>query len=164
MEEKIEAKVADIIERVDSIHSLISSNFTTQVNGAITQLYKAIAELQLEYNDLHARLAHLEKELGATPAANPVLVELDLEAMQISLQKEKPAPLTQHATLDFVKASISDGKPEKLSVVQWIQAEKERNPSVSYGELAEMLDQAGIPTLRGSTGWHRGTIRNLIVK
>ncbi|WP_045216944.1 hypothetical protein [Desulfonatronovibrio magnus] len=162
MEEKIEAKVADIIERVDSIHFLISSDLTAQINGAITQMYKAITELQLEYKDLHARLAHLEKELGATPAANPVLVDLDLKAMQVKL--EKPEPVLQHATIEFVKASISDGKPDKLSVVQWITAERERNPSVSYGELAEMLDNAGIPTLSGKVGWNRGTIRNLVVK
>lgn len=146
-EEIITALPEMIKEQIRSIsdrHEATLSDFTAQLNGAITQLYKAITELQLEYRDLHARLAHLEKELGASPPANPVLVELDLEAMQIKL--EKPEPVLQHATMEFVQASISDGKPDKLSVVQWIQAEREKNPSVSYAELAEMLDEAGVPT------------------
>ncbi len=170
--EKIISKIKEEVERnlkdmeritADKIQSTLS-DLTPQINAAFTQFYKAVTELQEEHKDLHARLAHLEKELGTHPAANPVLVELDLERMQISLQAEKPAPQMQHATIDFVKASISDGKPDKQSVVQWIQAERERSPDLSYTDLAEMLDAAGVPTLRGGTGWNRGTIRNISVK
>jgi hypothetical protein len=35
---------------------------------------------------------------------------------------------------------------------------------VSYKELAERLDRAGIPTLRGQEGWNRGVVRNLAVR
>jgi len=31
-------------------------------------------------------------------------------------------------------------------------------------QLASLLDQAGIPTLLGRSGWHRGSVRNLVAK
>ena len=68
-----------------------------------------------------------------------------------------------HADLEFVRASVQNGRPDKTAVIQWIMAEKERNPDMSYGHLATMLSEAGIPTLSGRDNWSRAVIRNLAV-
>jgi len=67
-----------------------------------------------------------------------------------------------HADLEFVRASIFEGKPDKESVRQWLQRQRQENPGQSYATLAETLNLAGIPTLSGRDTWNRGTLRNLL--
>ena len=86
------------------------------------------------------------------------MVAKDLEQMQ----GDEVGHL-EDVTINDVMASVQDGRPDKEIVKAWIAAEKQRTPGVSYTVLAEMLDSAKIPTLRGRQGWNRGVIRNLDV-
>ena len=63
--------------------------------------------------------------------------------------------------LEFVRQSICNCRPDKDTVTQWLIEEKARDEGVSFGDLADRLDRAGIPTLRGKFGWHRGVVGNL---
>ncbi len=156
--------ITDQTQPISDSHESTISELTAQLNSAITQFFKATVQIQVHLKDLHKRLQYLEKELGADPEADMSFTELDLEKLQVSLRQSESTQLQSNAELDLVKESVAEGKPDRDAIRQWIQAERERNPSVSYAELAEMLDSAGIPTLRGGYGWNRGTLRNLIVK
>ncbi|EFI35562.1 hypothetical protein Dthio_PD2988 [Desulfonatronospira thiodismutans ASO3-1] len=140
------------------------SDHRTQLNSTITKLYQVTTELQQAAADLNRRISRLENELNGEAGSEPKLTELDLEELQIQ-QDNPPAPTRyEHASLEFVKASIQNGKPDRDAVIQWILSEKERDPQVSYGHLAKVLDEAQVPTLSGKTGWCRTTLRNIMVK
>ena len=110
--------------------------------------------------ELSARQERLEKELGLK--LQPMETDLDLQSMQID--QDEPLESYVHADLDFVRASIFEGKPDKESVRQWLQKERQDNPGLSYATLAETLNLAGIPTLSGRDTWNRGTLRNLLTE
>ena len=151
------------------------ADLCSQANAALTQIYKAVNQLQDGLSAIDQRLQRLERDLGVDEPGHLQLEELDLTGMQISApqllevlepgEDEVEGPsLYAHANLDFVRASIQGGKPDRDAVAQWIHAEKEIAPDISYGELAEKLDEAGIPTLRGLDGWNRGVVRNLAMR
>lgn len=98
----------------------------------------------------------LENELGIEHVEH---MELDLEIVQVS-QTQSYA----YADLEFVRNSVSHGKPDKDAARQWLVNERQTNPAQSYATLAENLNQAGIPTLSGRDTWNRGTLRNLITE
>ena len=129
----------------------LPGDLVPQINAALTQFYKFALEIS-------ARLELLEKELGLEP--QPMETELDLQSMQID--QDEPTESYVHADLEFVRASIFEGKPDKESVRQWLQRERQENPGLSYATLAETLNLAGIPTLSGRDTWNRGTLRNLL--
>lgn len=129
----------------------LPGDLVPQINAALTQFYKFAMELS-------GRLELLEKELGLEP--QPMETELDLQSMQID--QDEPTESYVHADLEFVRASIFEGKPDKESVRQWLQRERQDNPGLSYATLAETLNLAGIPTLSGRDTWNRGTLRNLL--
>ncbi len=139
-------------QRTDLTSSL-PGDLVPQINAALTQFYKFAMELS-------ARLERLEKELGLE--LQPMETELDLQSMQID--QDEPTESYVHADLEFVRASIFEGKPDKESVRQWLQRERQDNPGLSYATLAETLNLAGIPTLSGRDTWNRGTLRNLLTE
>ena len=137
--------------QLTDLTSSLPSDLVPQINAALTQFYKFAMELS-------ARLELLEKELGLE--LQPMETELDLQSMQID--QDEPVESYVHADLDFVRASIFEGKPDKESVRQWLQRQRQENPSLSYATLAETLNLAGVPTLSGRDTWNRGTLRNLL--
>lgn len=143
-----------------------STQATAQTNYALTQIYQVITKLQEVTTGLNQRLNHLEKELGAEPGGGLELTELDLEGIQLGGGSAEDQVLTkyEHATLDFVKASVSEGKPDREAVVQWLLREKGDSPGISYSELAGKLNEAGVPTLSGREEWNRSVLRNLAVR
>lgn len=149
------------------------AELTSSLNASITQVYKAVHELQEGAIAIDRRLLKLEADLDVQAPEQMEFTELDLEELQLSslrlstrpMPKPEPeVPVFLHADLEFVRASIRNGKPDREAVTQWVHAEKAREPDVSYAELAERLDRAGIPTLRGQEGWNRGVVRNLAVR
>ena len=140
------------------------SDHKAQLNSTITQFFQTITQLQQAVTEINQRLSRLENELNGEAGPEPQFTELDLEELQVMVENP-PAPTRyEHASLDFVKASIQNGKPDRDAVIQWILAEKEKDPQVSYGHLAKVLDEAQVPTLSGKTGWCRTTLRNIMVK
>lgn len=162
---EIDSHLADIQEQIKALQASHGSDMSTlaaQVNASVTQIYKALHELQSQTQSIDERLRHLEGELNLEPGPKFEFSELDLEQLQVQLASEEAR--TSHADLDFVLASISDGRPNKEAIVQWVWAERERDPSVSYARLVEMLDREGVPTLSGREGWNRTSLRNLAAK
>ncbi|EFI32725.1 hypothetical protein Dthio_PD0008 [Desulfonatronospira thiodismutans ASO3-1] len=152
---------------------------TAEINGSMVQVYKAITQIQQVMKNLEERLGQLENDLGADPAEGVELSDLDLEKMQVSHpsiniadaesipeEAQEPAPLDDYAyaDLEFVRNSIHNGKPDKAAVTQWIRSEKEKDPGITYVELAKRLKDAKIPTLSGRDEWTRALVRNLAVK
>lgn len=167
----IQEEVEGFVAKVSAQLQDHSSQAVSQMNSSFTKFYKAINSLQEGVRGIDSRLQKLEQDLGIEAQEQPELQELDLEQLQISLpgqeetaRQAKEQVSLDHATLDFVRASIRDGKPDREAVSQWVQAQRKAEPGVSYGELAERLNQAGIPTLRGLEGWNRGVVRNLAVR
>lgn len=149
------------------------AELASSLNAGITQVYKAVHELQEGAIAIDRRLLKLEADLDVQAPEQMEFTELDLEELQLSSLRlttrpmpgpEPEMPVFPHADLEFVRASIRNGKPDREAVTQWVHAEKAREPDVSYAELAERLDRAGIPTLRGQEGWNRGVVRNLAVR
>ncbi|SMP83072.1 MerR HTH family regulatory protein [Desulfonatronum zhilinae] len=126
------------------------SELLPQMNSALTQFYKFSYELL-------ARLEKIETDLGVE--GKPMATELDLEAIQVKME-----PAYSHADLEFVKNSVHEGKPDKNAVRQWVLSERRKGPEQSYAALAEVLNDAGVPTLSGREGWNRGTLRNIVVE
>lgn len=168
VQEKIK-NLADALE--DSLLKL-----TAEINGSLVQVYKAVNQIQEGLNNLDSRLEQLEKNLGIEATEGGELTDLELEKMQVrrpeinledkeTILKEAGESLDpddySYADLQFVKASINNGKPDRTTVIQWIRSEKEKDPDVSYGELANRLNDAGIPTLSGRQEWSRSVVRNL---
>lgn len=80
-----------------------------------------------------------------------------------------PADLTDRVaaaidSLEIVRDSIENGKPDKRALPEWVDEQRALKPTLSYTAMASVLDQAGIPTLSGRQGWHRGSVRNLVAK
>jgi hypothetical protein len=149
------------------------AELASSLNASITQVYKAVHELQEGVSAIDRRLLKLEADLDVQAPEQMEFTELDLEELQLSSLRlstrpmpnpESETPVFLHADLEFVRDSIRNGKPDREAVTQWVHAEKAREPDVSYAELAERLDRAGIPTLRGQEGWNRGVVRNLAVR
>ena len=145
--------ITNLQAQLTDLTSSLPSDLVPQINAALTQFYKFAMELS-------ARLERLEKELGLE--LQPMETELDLQSMQID--QDEPVESYVHADLEFVRASIFEGKPDKESVRQWLQRERQENPGLSYATLAETLNLAGIPTLSGRDIWNRGTLRNLLTE
>jgi hypothetical protein len=171
--EQVDRSVREQIALLSAQLEDFFSELTSRLNASITQFYKAVHELQEGAAAIDQRLRKLEADLDLEDGGEMVFTGLDLEQLQLESPSltTRPEPKTKsgvvvfpHADLEFVRASIQDGKPDKEAVMQWIQAEKAKEPDVSYGELAERLDRAGIPTLRGQEGWNRGVVRNLAVR
>ncbi|EFI32777.1 hypothetical protein Dthio_PD0072 [Desulfonatronospira thiodismutans ASO3-1] len=135
-------------------------NLTAEINGSMVQVYKALTQVQEGMNNLEERLGQLENDLGADPAEGVELSDLDLEKMQVShpsinlvdaesipQEAQESAPLDDYAyaDLEFVRNSIHNGKPDKAAVTQWIRMEKEKDPEISYVELANKLNEAKYP-------------------
>jgi hypothetical protein len=59
--------------------------------------------------ELSARQERLEKELGLK--LQPMETDLDLQSIQID--QDAPVESYVHADLEFVRASIFEGKPDK---------------------------------------------------
>ena len=150
---EIESLVPELIQ--DNLSELIA-----QLNSSITQFYKTVTELQEKVLDLDKRLRHLERELNGEPNGEMAVAELDLDRLQVGA----PADSQEIADLEFVKASVENGKPDRDAIAQWVAAERQKDPSVSYARLAEILDEAGVPTLSGREGWNRASLRNLVAK
>ncbi len=148
---KIHPTLTNLQVQLTDLTSSLPGDLVPQINAALTQFYKFAMEL-------FARLELLEKELGLEH--QPMETELDLQSMQID--QDEPTESYVHADLEFVRASIFEGKPDKESVRQWLQRERQENPGLSYATLAETLNLAGIPTLSGRDTWNRGTLRNLL--
>lgn len=154
---------------------------SSETNGAMTQVYKAIYQAQNGMQTLEDRLGKLEEALGEGRGELIELDQIDLNQLQLnkhnlevemdvdgqdrgpSISGEDEDCVPNHADLEFVRSSIQDGKPDKTAVIQWIIAEKERNPDLSYGQLAKILTNADIPTLSGRDEWSRAVVRNLAV-
>lgn len=159
----------------------------SEINASLTQFFKQIQELQQGLQTLEQRLRELESDLGSELPDKLQLSELDLDEVQLSSPQidlatesesaaatgpEKEADVDQDhladagstIDLDFVRDSVQYGKPDKGAVVKWIVAERKKDPSMSYGDLAKQLNDAGIPTLRGREGWSRSVVRNLAVR
>ena len=154
LRQEIQSQVPDLIQ--DNLSELIA-----QLNSSITQFYKTVTELQEKVLDLDHRLRHLERELSGEPNGEMAITEMDLDQLQIGA----PADSQDVADLKFVKASVgSNGKPDRDAISQWVAAERGKDPSVSYARLAEILDEAGVPTLSGREGWNRASLRNLVAK
>jgi hypothetical protein len=171
--EQVDRSVREQIALLSAQLEDFFSELTSRLNASITQFYKAVHELQEGAAAIDQRLRKLEADLDLEDGGEMVFTGLDLEQLQLESPRltTRPEPKTKsgvvvfpHADLEFVRASIQDGKPDKEAVMQWIQAEKAKEPDVSYKELAERLDRAGIPTLRGQEGWNRGVVRNLAVR
>lgn len=143
----------DILAHLAPTVTNLPGDLIPQINAALTQFYKFAMGLS-------SRLELLEKEPGLE--LQPMEAELDLQSLQID--QDAPVESYVHADLEFVRASIFEGKPDKESVRQWLQRERKENPGQSYATLAETLNLAGIPTLSGRDTWNRGTLRNLLTE
>lgn len=168
-QEQLDRSLQEQMEHFSTRLEDLFSEFTSQFNAGITQFYKAVHELQEGVAAIDQRLRKLEKDLGVEISDQAKLTTLDLNELQISrpqlTNSQKPElNVFTHADMEFVRASIKDGKPDKEAVIQWIQAEKAQEPNISYVELTDRLNRAGIPTLRGLEGWNRGVVRNLAVR
>ena len=158
-------------------------NLVADINGSLTQIYKAIHQIQTGVQTLEDRLNKLEQELGEDKGDTIQLDDIYLDQLEVSkpdiklenhdieqnleesdIEDVQEDDKTHLADMDFVRASVSNGKPDKDAVRQWIMAEKEKDPGLSYGHLATMLNDAGIPTLSGRDYWTRGVVRNLAVR
>ena len=154
-------------------------NLTAEINGSMVQVYKALTQIQQVMKNLEERLGQLENDLGADPAEGVELSDLDLEKMQVSHpsinlvdaesipEEAQETPALDdyaYADLEFVKNSVFNGKPDKAAVTQWIRLEREKDPGISYVELAKRLNEAKIPTLSGREEWTRMLVRNLAVR
>ncbi|MFW5758163.1 MAG: MerR family transcriptional regulator [Bacteroidota bacterium] len=188
------------------------SELQVQLNGSLTQFYKAIVNVQEGLMSLNSRLSGLEADLDTGRNNQELdLYEIDLEVVQIKTQEiilskdyikhenagnlknkdnnysennpmsaaaqeqenqnndppghgQDQANTSRHADIEYVRNSIVEGKPDKKAVIEWIQNEKYLDPSQSYGDLANKLNEAGIPTLRGRNTWCRSVVRGLVVK
>ena len=192
------------------------SELQAQINGSLTQFYKAIINFQEGLMSLNNRLSALEADLDTGGNDQGIeLYELDLEDVQIKSgevnfskdykkhensknfknknkdytennpmtdgqeqgkQNDDPPDHGQdqgepqientarYADIQYVRNSIFEGKPDKAAVIEWIQNEKYLDPGQSYGDLANKLNEAGIPTLRGRDTWGRTVVRGLVVK
>ncbi len=138
------------LSRLESRILTVISELLPQLNSALTQFYKFSIELQ-------ARLEKIETELGVEVEA--MATEIDLEQIQVKME-----PAYSHADLDFIRNSVHEGKPDKNAVRQWVLSERRKGPEQSYAVLAEVLNEAGVPTLSGREGWNRGTLRNIVVE
>ena len=173
VDEKVRERTPDIQDRLEN--ALLQ--YKAGINGAMTQIYKAIQELQEGIQALDQRLGHLERELENEQGETIHLKELDLEALQIQsveinilnqnnpeeeyTKEDRPTP---EINLEQVQSSIYNGRPDREAVIEWIMEEKAKDPNVSYGELARRLNDAGIPTLSGRDTWCRTVVRSLAIK
>ncbi|GAB6060688.1 hypothetical protein JCM31598_38050 [Desulfonatronum parangueonense] len=148
LEERIQDMLDHSLSRLESRILSEISELLPQLNSALTQFYKFSHELL-------TRLEKIETELGVEAPA--MATEIDLEGMQVRME-----PAYSHADLDFVRNSVHEGKPDREAVRQWVLSERRKGPEQSYAVLAEILNEAGVPTLSGREGWNRGTLRNLI--
>lgn len=184
IKEEILAEVSDQIdtkirERTQDIQDRLENallQYKAGVNGALTQVYKAVKELQAGIQTLDQRLGHLESELENEQGETIHLQDIDLEALQIQSPeleisdkdelKENPEVKNFDSGIDLeqVKNSIYNGRPNREVIIQWIKSVKTKDPNVSYGSLANRLNDAGIPTLSGRDTWCRTVIRSLAIK
>ena len=143
--------LSNLQAQLTDLAASLPDDLVPQINAALTQFYKFALEIS-------ARLERLEQELGLEP--QPMETDLDLQSLQID--QDAPTESYVHADLEFVRASVFEGKPDKESLRQWLQRQRRENPGQSYAALAEILNIAGIPTLSGRDTWNRGTLRNLL--
>lgn len=145
--------LSNLQTQLTDLTTSIPGDLVPQINAALTQLYKFALEIS-------TRLERLEQELGLEPL--PMETELDLQKLQID--QDAPMESYVHADLEFVRASVFEGKPDKEAIRQWLLRERQDSPGQSYAALADILNMAGIPTLSGRDTWNRGTLRNLIIE
>ena len=170
--ENVEQQIKEIVSNLENC----LLNLKGQINGSITEFYKAICQLQDGMKYLEEKLSLLQQDLGVEQLDQIKFPELDLNNMQIDTpnigvechtddaQEDNTTEDGLHADLEFVRNSIREGKPDKEAVIQWIHAQRNNDPPVSYGEMANMLNQEQIPTMKGKEGWNRGTVRNLAIR
>jgi ABC-type metal ion transport system substrate-binding protein len=111
----------------------------------------------------------MEKDLDVE-AADPLELyqveagnyQVDLPEISLPVFKEDQAP---EDDLSPVRDSITNGIPDKETLVEWIIARREKDLQAnSYSVLAAALNEGEIPTLTGRANWSKGTIRNLVVR
>ena len=179
LDQSLEDRLAQVQSGLeDSLRKLVGA-----FNGSLTQFYKSISKLNHAVQVIEQRLGNLESDLGTVNLECIDLAEeIDLDQIQISFEglglvdnggggelvpfevaKDQAKDHQSPVDLEFVRQSICNGRPDRDTVIQWIRMTKEREPEISYGDLAKRLDDGGIPTMRGKSGWHRGTIRTLHV-
>jgi len=80
-------------------------------------------------------------------------------------EEEEPVEtLVVDQGLQIVINSIENSRPDRTAVIEWLVAEKTKNPFISFADLATMLDDAGVPTLSGRVGWNRNSLSKMIPK
>ncbi len=162
----------------------ILQKLATENNIAITAICEAIEDIQSGIQAVDARLSALEDELGIETEDLAEMYRIKAEDFQVSLpapefdfrvlpdditkMEEPPQTDNEHPEdphkLAAVQDSISDGKPDRDTLLQWILSQRNTTPRTSYKNLAAILNDAKIPTLSGRDFWSRGTIRNMAVK
>lgn len=145
----------------------VMASMTADINMALTQYYRSITALR----DVVENLA--DQVGGEGKALMKQMPELDLTKCQVaapSLQWNPPSAeeirerqdQDSDADISRVVESIKLGRPDKDVVIDWLKAQKATKPDIAYSTLADMLNAAGIPTLRGLEKWSRGVVRSLI--
>ena len=189
LSELADQKIKDTLNRrISNLQSGLEQallSMSAEINSPLTQFYKQIYETQEAIKTLEGRLGHLESNLGEETADEMAFSELDLDQMQVSSPKidltqdsdqndslegdslvegEQNQAQESPIDLEFVRNSIHNGRPDREAVIRWILEERAKNPGLSYGELANRLNEAGIPTLSGRDEWSRSVVRNLAVR
>lgn len=140
-----------------------------QINAGLTRTFSHNMEQINLYNILKERLTELENDLGISrEKIETCLKEYELVQIQIPEDIEifaKDQKSKQDVTLEIyiqdIKDSIVHNIPDKELLIKWINQERSKEDIKSYAQLAELLDENNIPTLRGRSSWNRAVVRNL---
>ena len=157
--EKLSAEVGSYLEKV-----------VTDINTEIEKIHSALGVVQENITVLDKRLRQTEEITGIV--AEDITESSPLSQEPISLPEfnlsqwgiDSKGEDADSGDLDAIRQSIAGNKPDSAVILEWIRANRIMSPSPSYGELAERLNSAGIPTLSGKGSWSKDNVRNLVMR